>query len=466
VGRVVRNLPSVVDILIDSIEDDDSTAANLELINVPIGVLRAGDFFPVALVSRFGRRIFRFYAVESRQDDGDLRPRIRLSQSNFHRIGASTEGWHLVFSPIETIHVNKAKVGEVGMSTSLRFNHRPRRLGTRGRGWVMVNSNYVSAPIRYESTGLKSLFKRGEKTGPKNSTEIDCRASFPLRIVLGLEPRSHFAPPEHSNIKANAGVVMGESGVNPHVVKKEFSEDKLRISAMTPWVPLLARMACYRLHRNRVLSILFWQICGFIRSIPEYLAIATRESLHLLVGGPEFLCRTIAGEPAIDGFGIIMTSEERLSMLGAEPPRSTVDARTCRRRISVTAISLGHGRVRISESGVKTSNSGKQTAAPVGPLAIPFILKLGLASRRQLQLPMNSAVYIRRNARGVLANGFFRLVLPIAGVVLATMSLASRGPGRVDVYGYEVSIWLLVPVISIALLVGILSLRVSNGKVR
>lgn len=464
--QFVRHLPSVVDVSIENHADDNSTAANLELINVPIGALRDGDFAPVALASRFSRRVFRFYAVNSRQDHEDLRPRIRLSQPNFRRFGTSPEGWQLVFSPVETVHVDRAKLGEVGMSTSLRFDHHPRRFGVKRRGWVMVNSNYVSAPIRYESPGLKSLVKRGKKTRSESSNEIDCRASFLLRIVLGLEARSHFAPPERTQTAANDAEMLVESGVNLDVAKQKFSENELRISSMTPWSPILARMACYGLHQERAFPILFWQICGFIKSIPGYLAIVIRETLHSVVGGPEFLCRTIAGEPAIDGFGIIMTSEERLSMLGAEPPRSTIDARTCRKRIAVTAISLGHGRVRISESGVKTSNPGRQTAAPVGPLAIPFILKLGLSARRQLELPMNSAVYVRRNASGVLANGFYRLVLPIASGSIATMSLSSRGRGRVDVYGYVVSIWLLVPVVLIGLLLGVLSLRVSNGKVR
>lgn len=453
VGKVVVNLPQVLDVLIDIDEEDDSTVAHLELVNVPIGDMSHGNFVPVSLVSQFGRRIFRFYAVESRRDEDDLSPRIRISSFNFRRLGLSTEGWHLVFSPVEIVQVNKAKVGEVSLSTSLRFNHQPRQLGARRRGWVMVNSNYVSAPIKFESTDSKARQEPDDVAFLSNSERLNCRASLPLRIVLGLESRSHFSPSSDPNREENGAT-------------QNFSEDKLRVSAMTPWSSWYARRACSNRRRSRALPIMIWQIIHLVKSIPRHLVLAVREILHLFVGGPEFLCRTIAGEPAIDGFGIVVTSEERLSMLGAEPPRSTIDVRTSRRRISVTAISLGHGRVRISDSGVKAANPGKQTAAPVGPLAIPFMLKLGLASRRQLELPMNSAVYIRRNARNVLASGFFRLLFPIAGVAVATMGLDSKNAGLVVVYGYEVPVWGIVPVAVIALLLGVFSLRVSSGKVR
>ena len=465
-GRVVGNLPLVLDILIDNNEEDDSTVANLELVNIPIGDMRHGDFVPVALVSRFGRRLFRFYAVDSRKDEDDLRPRIRLSSFNFRRLGPSTEGWQLVFSTVEIVDVKKARAGDVTQSTSLRFNHRPHQFSARRRGWVMVNSNYVSAPIKYEATGSKGRQEPYEAVAPTKSERLTCRASLPLRIVLGLELRSHFDPFSDSNPRANGETLEIEIGAKRNLAEQEFSVDKLRVSAMTPWASGIARLACSNCHRSRALPPIFWQIIHFVKSIPGFLTTAIREVLHLAVGGPEFLCRTITGEPAIDGFGIVMTSEERLSMLGADPPRSSIDARTRRRRISVTAISLGHGRIRISESGVKASNPGKQTAAPVGPLAIPFILKLGLASRRQLELPMNSAVYIRRNARGVFANGFFRLVFPIAGVSVATMGLDSNNPGRILVYGYEVPISFIVAAAVLSLLVGVLSLRVSNGKAR
>lgn len=466
VVQIVDNLPRVLNVSIDIKEKDESTLAELELVNIPIGDMCHGDFLPVSLVSRFGRSVFRFYAVRSRRDEADLRPRIQISSFNFQRLGLSTEGWNLVFSPVEIVEVKKAKAGEVRLSTSLRFSDRPRQFSARKRGWVMVNSNYVHAPIRYETTESKGRQEPGDAVALSNSERLICRASFPLRIVLGLESRSHFYPSSDSIPRANGETLGMESGTKRNLTEQKFSDDKLRVSAMTPWASGFVRLACSNLHRSRALPILIWQFIFFVKSIPRYLTTATREVLHLVVGGPEFLCRTIAGEPAIDGFGIVVTSEERLSMLGAEPPRSSIDVRTSRRRISVTAISLGQGRIRISESGVKASAPGKQTAAPVGPLAIPFLLKLGLASRRRLELPMNSAVYIRRNARGVLASGFFRLVFPLAGVAVATLGLDSKNTGLVVVYGYELPVWGIVPVAVSALLLGVLSLRVSSGKVR
>ena len=425
-----------------------STDLEIHVRGVDFGAHRPGDFVPVSLISPNGFYMYAAYVRFAVASHESTTSRVVLVPKNWYRrmLSRGEIDWIMVYAKAKEVHVRSAIASEIGVVPSISISRDNALCKSRRRGWVMVNSNHISAPVRYAISPSGRL--------PYNTV----RMSLSMRIVLGLELRSH-----HSQ--------TAESSVVPVEVRREsvpfafpFQNQHVRLCSSESWNPGNVLRTSLRL--DLALSIRFRLL---LRMIAHVLLKVVRFPLRVadsllafLVGGPDMLVRTVSGEPATEGLRLVTVSEERLKMLGAESG-SLLNLRAAAKRLTVVAVSLGSGRARMEESKERADTRlDRQTTAPVGPLVVPFLMRIGIRERTLLRLPMNSALYVHRTPRHVLSKGFFRLALPLLALAIATFELPYKD-GIFTIYGMEIPfIYLFLAAVG-GMFVGIISLRVPRG---